>query len=114
MTGDVAGQQVGRELDPVVLASAQNCQCPGQSGLAQSWHAFNQQVTAGNQGCHRADKGFLPRKHRCRETFFQPAGQGLRPAQTLFLFCHSLLLFLRFGGKTKRLRPVRRKVAKEA
>ncbi|MNQ61499.1 hypothetical protein D3C85_758140 [compost metagenome] len=66
MSGNVAGHQVGGELDAREFATEAARQRPHQQGLAQSRHTFEQHMATGNQ-CRKhivddrvlADHGFL-------------------------------------------------------
>ncbi len=47
--GDVAGQQIGRELDTFELAPQRGGQALGQHGLAHAWDVLNQDVALGDE-----------------------------------------------------------------
>ena len=51
--GDVAGQQVGGELDALELASQRGGQALGQHGLADAGNVLDQDVALGDEGGQR-------------------------------------------------------------
>ena len=59
--GDVAGHQVGRELDAVEAQVQDLGQAADEQGLGQAGHALQQDVAAGEQGDHHfLEDSFLP------------------------------------------------------
>ena len=92
MPGNVAGQQIRRELHPVALAAACGGKGSGQQGFAQTGHALYQQMAAADQRAERAHQGFLGHQHGLADCAAQLGNQLLCPAKTV-LFLSRILLF---------------------
>ncbi len=72
--GDVGGEQVGGELEPLVLRAQDAGKRLGQGGLGDAGHALEQDVTGGEQGDEELVRHRLHAHHHARHL-----GQGPVP-----------------------------------